>query len=217
MVHGWDERQQRTRNEVLDAVGALIAEGGVEFLTMRRLAERAGVAVATLYNQFGDREGVIVAYVGRGLDDLEQRLDAEPADDPIDATRAVFEALDATIGADPRVWQPVFAMIRSEADLEGLGAVGDRFAAIVEHDLAKASVDGRFVDIDAGRVLDTEELAWHLLGQRLRVLERWAVGAITWAEYTEIGRLGLELSLAALLRGDERIAALRRSGVTRAQ
>ena len=48
MVHGWDERQQRTRNEVLDAVGALIAEGGVEFLTMRRLAERAGVAVATL-------------------------------------------------------------------------------------------------------------------------------------------------------------------------
>ncbi|MEO1057726.1 MAG: TetR/AcrR family transcriptional regulator [Actinomycetota bacterium] len=214
MAHGWDERQERTRNDVLDAVGSLIAEGGVEHLTMRRLAERAGVAVATLYNQFGDREGVIVAYVSRGLDDLEQRLDAAPADDPIDATRAVFDALDATIGADPSVWQPVFAMIKSEAELEGLGAVGDRFAAIVEHDLAKASVGGRFIEIEPGGSIDTETLAWHLLGQRLRVLERWAVDAITWAEYREIGTLGLELSLAALLQGDERFAALRRAGVT---
>ncbi len=214
MAHGWDERQERTRNDVLDAVGSLITEGGVEHLTMRRLAERAGVAVATLYNQFGDREGVIVAFVSRGLDDLEQRLDAEPADDPVDATRAVFDALDATIGADPAAWQPVFAMIKSEAELEGLGAVGDRFAAIIEHDLAKAAVAGKFVEVERGDSIDTETLAWHLLGQRLRVLERWAIDAISWQEYREIGTLGLELSLAALLHDDERFAALRRAGVT---
>ena len=38
---------------MFDAVGGLIADGGLEALTMRKLAERADVAVATLYNQFG--------------------------------------------------------------------------------------------------------------------------------------------------------------------
>jgi AcrR family transcriptional regulator len=53
MGHGWDDRQVRTRADVLVAAGELIAAGGVEGLSMRKLADRAGVAVATLYNQFG--------------------------------------------------------------------------------------------------------------------------------------------------------------------
>lgn len=215
MAHGWDERQERTRADVLDAVGELIAEGGVEHLTMRRLAQRAGVAVATLYNQFGDRNGVIVAFVSRGLDELERRLDEQPADDPIDTTRAVFQALDATISADPDVWRPVFAMIRSGTGIEGMGAVGERFAAIVEHDLAKVAADGRFVEIGRDAPIDTERLAWHVLGTRLRVLERWATDVIDWDEYRSIADLGLELSLAAVLTGDARADALERAQITR--
>ena len=67
MSEGWERRQEQTRRDVVTAAGALIAEGGVEALTMRKLAERAGVSVATLYNQFGDRDGVLVAFVSSGL------------------------------------------------------------------------------------------------------------------------------------------------------
>ncbi|MDG1392647.1 MAG: TetR/AcrR family transcriptional regulator, partial [Ilumatobacter sp.] len=68
---GWERRQERTRAEVLAAAGEIIAAEGLEGLTMRKLAARAGVAVATLYNQFGDRDGVLVAFVSNGLDQLE--------------------------------------------------------------------------------------------------------------------------------------------------
>ena len=38
-----------------------MAARGIEALTIRDLADECGVAVATLYNQFGSREGVIGA------------------------------------------------------------------------------------------------------------------------------------------------------------
>lgn len=208
MGHGWDERQEKTRAEVLSAVGALIVEGGVDHLTMRRLAERAGVAVATLYNQFGDRAGVIVAFVSSGLDALERRVDAQPAAGPIDATRALFLALDDTVLADQAVWRPVFAMLHAAPSIEGLGAVGDRFVARIDADLGKALADGRFTVS-----LDTERLARHLFGQRMRVLERWAAGSIEWDEYLEIAGLGTELSLAAVLIEPHRANALARCGL----
>jgi AcrR family transcriptional regulator len=75
MSHGWETRQRRTRSEILAAVGDIIATDGLDGLTMRKLAERANVAVATLYNQFTDRNGVLVAFVSSGLYEHELALD----------------------------------------------------------------------------------------------------------------------------------------------
>ena len=75
---GWERRQERTRADVLVAVGEIIAAEGLEGLTMRKLAARACVAVATLYNQFGDRGGVLVAFVSNGLDQLEVGFGDQP-------------------------------------------------------------------------------------------------------------------------------------------
>lgn len=49
------ERRQR----IIDTTRVLIAEQGIEGITMRDLALRCSVAVATLYNQFGSREAII--------------------------------------------------------------------------------------------------------------------------------------------------------------
>jgi AcrR family transcriptional regulator len=210
MGTGWDDRQERTRAEVLQAAGELIAAGGVEGLSMRRLAERAGVAVGTLYNQFGDRDGILVAFVSNGLDELERSLDEAPASEPIDATRMLFEGLDATIAAAVEVWKPVFAVIKASPGHAGLGAVGERFEKIVEHDLAKAAAEGMF------RVeIDVERLSWHIFMTRMSRLERWSVGVITWDEYLESSRLGLEISLSAVLVEPLAAEALARSGLVR--
>ena len=138
MSRGWDSRQQRTRAEVLAAVGAIIAADGLDGLTMRKLADRAGVAVATLYNQFDDRNGVLVAFVSQGLDELELELDEQPAAEPIDGTRVLFEALDSTIGSRVDIWRPVLATLKSNPTSQRMGAVGERIIASIENDLAKA-------------------------------------------------------------------------------
>ena len=47
MSQGWESRQQRTRGDILHAVGEIIAVDGLDGLTMRKLADRAGVAAVS--------------------------------------------------------------------------------------------------------------------------------------------------------------------------
>lgn len=208
MSHGWETRQQRTRAEILAAVGEIIAADGVEGLTMRKLAERANVAVATLYNQFDDRNGVIVAFVSNGLDKLEIELDEQPAAGPIDGTRALLAGLDSTIGSDVDVWRPVLASLHSMPSAERLGQLGERIVSSIESDLAKAQADSMFI-----RPIDTDRIARHIFALKMRGLERWANDVIDWELFCESTNLGLEMVLAAVLAEPHRMVALGRAGV----
>ena len=178
---------------------------------MRRLAERAGVAVGTLYNQFGDRDGILVAFVSNGLDELERSLD-----DGAGVRTDRRDPACCSTGSTPRspsavdVWQPVFAVIKTSPGHAGLGAVGDRFEQARRARPGKAAAAGMFrVDIDV------ERLAWHIFMTRMARLERWSVGVIDWDEYRESSRLGLEISLAAVLVEPLATEALERSGLVR--
>lgn len=208
MSQGWETRQQRTRSEILQAVGEIVAIDGLEGLTMRKLADRAGVAVATLYNQFDDRNGVLVAFVSNGLDELEFELDEQPAEAPIDATRALFAAVDETIAADVDIWRPVLATLKSNPGAQRMGGVGERIVSAIETDLAKARAAGMFVGDCA-----TDRLAWHIFVQWMRGLERWAQGTIDWTQYRTNHQVGVELALAAVLAEPHRSDSLRRAGI----
>lgn len=208
MSQGWESRQQRTRADILQAVGEIIAVDGLDGLTMRKLAERAGVAVATLYNQFTDRDGVLVAFVSSGLDELEFELDEQPAVSPIDATRVLFDALHGTIDDRSHVWRPVLATLRSIPNSPRMGPVGERIVAAIEADLAKAQADGLFIG-----PCDTDRLAWHIFVSWMRGLERWAQGTIDWDLHRSNAVIALELALAAVLVEPQRTGALRRAGV----
>ncbi len=208
MSQGWESRQQRTRAEILHAVGEIIGAEGLDGLTMRKLADRAGVAVATLYNQFTDRDGVLVAFVSSGLDQLEFELDEQPAADPIDATRVLFAALDETIDARKLVWRPVLATLRSVPNAPRMGAVGERIVAAVEADLAKAQAASMLV-----ASCNVDRLAWHIFVSWMRGLERWAQGTIDWDVYRSSTQTAIEVALAAVLVEPMRSDALRRAGV----
>ena len=206
---GWERRQKRTRAGVLVAAGEIIAAEGLEGLTMRKLAARAGVAVATLYNQFGDRGGVLVAFVSNGLDQLEVDFDDKPARRPIETTRALFQALDDTVGTAIDVWRPIFASLQSGPGVHGMGSVGERVVQIIEHDLAHAAAEAMFIG-----ECDIERLARHIFTARMNRLEKWATGVIDWNWYRESSEMGLELALAAVIASpDARVDALRLSGI----
>lgn len=209
MSQGWESRQQRTRAEILAAVGEIVAADGLEGLTMRKLADRAGVAVATLYNQFSDRDGVLVAFVANGLDELEFELDEQPATAPVETTRVLFAALDETIEARNHVWRPVLATLRTFPDSPRMGAVGERIVASIEADLEKAQAAGMFV-IEC----DVARLSWHIFVSWMRGLERWAQGTIQWDVYRSSSQVALELAFAAVLVEPHRGEALRLAGVT---
>ena len=70
-------RQRRSRQRVariLDAASALVLEEGVERLSTRRIAEEAGVPVASLYQYFGDKEDVLLALVERDMAEMDVQV-----------------------------------------------------------------------------------------------------------------------------------------------
>jgi AcrR family transcriptional regulator len=67
------QRRSRERVEVLlRAAEELLAQGGVDALTTRRLAEYTGIPVATIYRYFDNRDAIIAAYLDRELEQIER-------------------------------------------------------------------------------------------------------------------------------------------------
>lgn len=55
---------ETTRHQVLEAVIDVVADAGIEALTVQAVAARADVAVRTVYNHFESREGLLAAALG---------------------------------------------------------------------------------------------------------------------------------------------------------
>ncbi|MFE3001684.1 TetR/AcrR family transcriptional regulator [Nocardia sp. NPDC059246] len=72
--------QSRSRERVeriLDAARELVDEHGVDAVTTRAIAERAGVPIATLYQFFANREAVFRQLLDRDMDRIDRRVAAE--------------------------------------------------------------------------------------------------------------------------------------------
>ena len=95
--------QQRTSRRVLDAARSFIEQHGVEQLSMRRLADEAEVSVRTLYNHFGDKEGLLTALVQRSLASMDVEVHQIAARDPIERIwEVVAVSIDKTVADVPR-------------------------------------------------------------------------------------------------------------------
>jgi AcrR family transcriptional regulator len=208
-VSKWDKRQQMTRVKVMVAARELICEDGLEGLSVRRLAAAAGVAVGTIYNQFGDRSGVLMAMVRDGLEVLADSINPTVGEKPLDATRSLLTALLDRYEAEEEIWRPVFLALKSEPVDHGLGVSGERLRAFMLTDLAAAERQAMF----EGPV-DIEVLADHLLDAQVGLLVQWAYGAVSIGQFRERSTRSLELALAAVLTSPHRALALERAKIT---
>ena len=63
-----DPRKQRTMDALLTAAQAMFSERPVDEVTVEEIGQHAGVAVGSIYNNFGSKEGLYAAVVARALD-----------------------------------------------------------------------------------------------------------------------------------------------------
>jgi len=66
-------------NRMLDACAALLDEGGYEGLTTTQVADRAGVAIGSLYQFFPDKRAIVQALAMRNLEAYVARVQARLA------------------------------------------------------------------------------------------------------------------------------------------
>lgn len=111
-----------TRARILDAVLALITEGGVHDTSMEAIASRAGVTRVTLYRTFGSKQALLEGFVLQALADARlDRVDAAHVHP--DVRTAVRQVLRANCqmfthlgGAMPFALE----LARSDADMRAL-------------------------------------------------------------------------------------------------
>lgn len=98
----WYPQQARSRERVqrvLEAADHLLATGGFSALTVRRLADEAGVPVGTIYQFFVDKAGVVDALARRYIGEFDEMIELLVAD--AEARRwddVVDTVIDAAIG-----------------------------------------------------------------------------------------------------------------------
>jgi AcrR family transcriptional regulator len=68
----------RNRSRLLEAAAQLIAEQGAENVTMREVAEAAGVGKGTLFRRFGDRDGLLLALLNEAEAEFQKLYTSGP-------------------------------------------------------------------------------------------------------------------------------------------
>lgn len=72
------DRSRRTEQALLDAALALFGRHGVDAVTVADIASAAGVAPATIYRRFGDKEGLLKEAFARFTTNALAMLEAAP-------------------------------------------------------------------------------------------------------------------------------------------
>ncbi|WP_431948562.1 TetR/AcrR family transcriptional regulator [Actinacidiphila sp. bgisy167] len=115
-----DERAT-TRERIMSAAAALLAEGGRDAVSTRSVSRAAAVQPPTIYRQFGDMQGLLDAVAAEGFADyLHRKTDRARAADPIEDLRWGWD-LHIEFGvAHPEIYQLMFAQPRPGAEPEAV-------------------------------------------------------------------------------------------------
>ena len=136
------EAQRERRKRILDATLAIASKGGYEAVQMRAVAERADVAVGTLYRYFPSKVHLLVSALGREF----ERIDAK-ADRAALAGGTPYQRLNLMVGKLNRAMQrnPLLteAMTRAFvfADASAAGEV-DHVGKLMDSMFARAMSEG---------------------------------------------------------------------------
>jgi len=134
--------QRERRKRILDATLALAAKGGYEAVQMRTVAERADVALGTLYRYFPSKIHLLVSGLAREFERAQERLDRAPipGDTPYDRTLYVLGRVTRSMQRDPLL---IEAMTRAFMFADPSAATEvNTVAALMEEMLTKAMHDG---------------------------------------------------------------------------
>lgn len=162
------------RKRIVEKAHEILGEGGVDALTIRRLAAESDVAPRTIYRLFGDKDGVILATVSDRMAEVRAQIAANTSEYTLER---VFHELDWMISEMERdteygrvVVGFVFWMEPRRREVRELLSVAySRFRNWLEREIEKGNVRH---DLDRERIANV-----HVMHEYL-VYRRWTLGVV---------------------------------------
>ncbi len=126
--------QRERRKRILDATLALASKGGYEAVQMRAVAERADVAVGTLYRYFPSKVHLLVSALAREFERIETRRKIPPGDTPQERMHLILSQITRAMQRDPLLTEAMtrafmFADASAAAEVDRVGKVMDKLFA----------------------------------------------------------------------------------------
>ncbi len=225
-----EQGKERRRQRILQAVVAILSEEGVAALSTARIAERAAVSVATLYNLIGSLDDILDLLVQSMFADFRQQLlAAGESAQPEQVFDRYIEVTHTFIGADESGRRAALRAIFSLNMSRGKSIP----VVAVTHDGRKVLADAIAACQRAGLIktaVRADQLAEQMVFAQSILLESWAANFISlerfhlscrshfwtliraWAERRLAARA--DRILLQLQRDIEALDALRRGGRT---
>jgi len=160
--------QRERRRRILDAAASLAAKGGFEQVQMRSVAERADVALGTLYRYFPSKIHLLVSVLGRQLEQAADTLERRTIDGrtPPDRVVHVLERLTRAMQREPHLTEAltrafVFADASVSAEIHEVGVQVTRvlLPAMRGSDRSDLSSDPSTRELDIVKVIGDVWLA----------------------------------------------------------
>ena len=186
------------RRLIINAARDLSRETGNAGLSMRGLAARAGVSLATPYNLFGSKRAIVVAV----LHDVRAFYERFSQVEGLDPVERIFAALDISVAFyldDPLFYRTLWSALFDASD-EVRGDILNRKRDAFWRGLIDAAADGGAVADD----IDLDLLQHHLELSFRSVMFEWVVGQTRPERLGPSARFGYALILAGAAAPDWR-------------
>jgi AcrR family transcriptional regulator len=124
--------QRDRRRRILDATLALASKGGYEAVQMRAVAERADVALGTLYRYFPSKIHLLVSALAREFERTQDKIDRAilRGDTPYDRIMLMLGGITKAMQRDPQLTEAMtrafmFADASAAAEVDAVGRLMD--------------------------------------------------------------------------------------------
>ncbi|HJQ43809.1 MAG TPA: cholesterol catabolism transcriptional regulator KstR [Jatrophihabitantaceae bacterium] len=180
--------QRDRRKRILDATLALASKGGYDAVQMRTVAERADVALGTLYRYFPSKIHLLVSAMARELERVRERTARTdiPGDTPFDRLMFILSRITKGMQRDPQLTE---AMTRAFMFADASAA-------------AEVDTVGRLMDAMIARAMTDEEPNEEQLAIARVISDVWLSNLVAWvtrrASATDVANR-LELTISLLL------------------
>ena len=180
--------QRDRRKRILDATLALASKGGYDAVQMRTVAERADVALGTLYRYFPSKIHLLVSAMARELARVQERTERMPlpGDTPFERLNFILSRITKAMQRDPQLTE---AMTRAFMFADASAA-------------AEVDTVGRLMDAMIARAMTEDEPSDEQLAIARVVSDVWLANLVAWvtrrASATDVANR-LELTIGLLL------------------
>ena len=167
-----DAAKNERRERIVDAAAALVREVGFDSVNMPQIAERAGVAPATLYNLFKTKSAIFQRVFDLDFQDFQKRVGSLQATGALDRLFAALELASVRYDNEPDFYR---ALARAGSNSIGVGSQPLEARRRFCTDLVATAIDAGELNSDSDA---------HFLGGTLTQLMRgafldWVDGAIS--------------------------------------